>query len=114
MTLAVDHQRADFAISTHTLRKEGDYQAWCLNIGDLISTHTLRKEGDIFPHADTYTGVLFQPTPSARRVTPQPLVAALKDHRFQPTPSARRVTLSTMINYAVRMISTHTLRKEGD
>ena len=33
---------------------------------------------------------------------------------FQPTPSARRVTLGLKNLVAVSNISTHTLRKEGD
>ena len=57
----------------------------------MISTHTLRKEGDqIFSHQKTGE-MIFQPTPSARRVT--------------------RVFSSTIV---CPPISTHTLRKEGD
>ena len=33
---------------------------------------------------------------------------------FQPTPSARRVTNAQGCNFYRRRISTHTLRKEGD
>ena len=33
---------------------------------------------------------------------------------FQPTPSARRVTTPRPASSAMRSISTHTLRKEGD
>ena len=57
-------------ISTHTLRKEGDF--WMIEqriIKREISTHTLRKEGDDklgYVGANT---IEFQPTPSARRVT---------------------------------------------
>ena len=79
-------------ISTHTLRKEGDSAA-VSNSKDYvnISTHTLRKEGDTMAQDQYKT---------------QPL--------FQPTPSARRVTTKEIIEYADLVISTHTLRKEGD
>ena len=41
-------------ISTHTLRKEGDYFVWTEDgANDLISTHTLRKEGDTIMRDDT-------------------------------------------------------------
>ena len=36
----------------------------------VISTHTLRKEGDIEAVEDVSHDAQFQPTPSARRVTP--------------------------------------------
>ena len=56
-----------------------------------ISTHTLRKEGDILHFRPYRSGKLFQPTPSARRVT-------------RPAPNKQ-------FSFP---ISTHTLRKEGD
>ena len=56
-----------------------------------ISTHTLRKEGDGSTQPCSRFAQLFQPTPSARRVT---MTAGL-------------------ILFAIK-ISTHTLRKEGD
>ena len=56
-----------------------------------ISTHTLRKEGD----------VLGRKNPSLVDI-------------FQPTPSARRVTVKISPALAMKEISTHTLRKEGD
>ena len=37
-----------------------------------------------------------------------------KDIAFQPTPSARRVTLPLFSEIGKAVISTHTLRKEGD
>ena len=80
----------------------------------MISTHTLRKEGDFLDVPTLDNIVLFQPTPSARRVTI--LLADYIHHHgiFQPTPSARRVTTKEIIEYADLVISTHTLRKEGD
>ena len=56
-----------------------------------ISTHTLRKEGDIIARLTSGSLSLFQPTPSARRVT--------------------RVGSCSLKR---KLISTHTLRKEGD
>ena len=56
-----------------------------------ISTHTLRKEGD--------------------RCSPRGIRNIML---FQPTPSARRVTKYISLYAAVDVISTHTLRKEGD
>ena len=66
-------------------------------------------------HRQYRTRFAFQPTPSARRVTvydssPSPFVV-----KFQPTPSARRVTSAYRNCWGKRRhISTHTLRKEGD
>ena len=57
----------------------------------VISTHTLRKEGD---------AVI--------------LVFVRVIHIFQPTPSARRVTVIADQYELDDDISTHTLRKEGD
>ena len=79
-------------ISTHTLRKEGDPDLPVMEWGPhMISTHTLRKEGD------------FRAAPFGA-----PLLV------FQPTPSARRVTLHRYPPFLSQRISTHTLRKEGD
>ena len=78
-----------------------------------ISTHTLRKEGDIASSSTVNYRSVFQPTPSARRVTPL-TGQSRKHHRFQPTPSARRVTAAPSRASLPASISTHTLRKEGD
>ena len=56
-----------------------------------ISTHTLRKEGDA----------------TVRRLDVDDII-------FQPTPSARRVTGRIRWGKKSYTISTHTLRKEGD
>ncbi len=61
------------SISTHTLRKEGDeLTVDFFRIKQLISTHTLRKEGDVGTGLSFLKKSLFQPTPSARRVTANP------------------------------------------
>ena len=79
---------------------------------------------------------VFQPTPSARRVTFELLFdifgGSISTHtlrkegdwtllsdvngsiEFQPTPSARRVTTVISLIFEMAKISTHTLRKEGD
>ena len=59
-------------------------------------------------------GFLFQPTPSARRVTIEDVSYCTMDIQFQPTPSARRVTKYGLYKLDKIQISTHTLRKEGD
>ena len=64
------------------------------------------------PSSITSAGV-FQPTPSARRVTGSGHSAGFSP-TFQPTPSARRVTCRHPLADRHRQISTHTLRKEGD
>ena len=79
------------SISTHTLRKEGDVIRFIISAICVISTHTLRKEGDHRVSYDAAELCLFQPTPSARRVTS---VGVVFEH--------------------ITPISTHTLRKEGD
>ena len=80
-----------------------------------ISTHTLRKEGD-YINGKPFVGTeLFQPTPSARRVTLCTSILLEQAIIFQPTPSARRVTIArALLRVYSYDISTHTLRKEGD
>ncbi len=78
-----------------------------------ISTHTLRTEGDSKQYVDMDAVVVFQPTPSARRVTDGGQ-AASHHPVFQPTPSARRVTILVFPCTRMMRISTHTLRTEGD
>ena len=57
-------------ISTHTLRKEGDWSSRnIVREPSIISTHTLRKEGDLDDLLISQQRYIFQPTPSARRVT---------------------------------------------
>ena len=64
-------------------------------LGSVISTHTLRKEGDFRFIKRKISGAIFQPTPSARRVT-SVLIVLQKELGFQPTPSARRVTMDAV------------------
>ena len=52
-----------------TIRKEGDANHFQNRHSSAISTHTLRKEGDIHTLFDIFWFGQFQPTPSARRVT---------------------------------------------
>ena len=92
MTVIDNEWSITLVISTHTLRKEGDY-SWSrpkdiyksfqptpsarrvtmiralLNAHTVISTHTLRKEGDQKHILERVGNTIFQPTPSARRVT---------------------------------------------
>ena len=92
-------------ISTHTLRKEGDLRRRDQrHAGHRISTHTLRKEGDNPEIPLVADDPVFQPTPSARRVT------IIRNHdkyvldKFQPTPSARRVTFMQRMNIYAEMV----------
>ena len=52
-----------------TIRKEGDANHFQNRHSSAISTHTLRKEGDYNRRPRPAKGREFQPTPSARRVT---------------------------------------------
>ena len=80
-------------ISTHPLRKEGDCSHSLTARAVIeISTHPLRKEGDRHIRVWSVICGLFQPTPSARRVTLNPRDHRTSNEQFQPTPSARRVT----------------------
>ena len=66
----LDFDGTKLHISTHTLRKEGDSVSFdVIQNHFLISTHTLRKEGDASASAFVRFTRVFQPTPSARRVT---------------------------------------------
>ena len=124
-------------ISTHALREEGDLHiVLAVNASYGISTHALREEGDGLTDASASRGMLFLPTPSARRATlPCPAPAVPCSHfyprpprggrlqalpgkgvpdRFLPTPSARRATRKRRLGRISGPISTHALREEGD
>ena len=58
-------------------------------------------------------GNLGRVSPSARRVT-RTISKTDTARLFQPTPSARRVTNKQVTLFDTANISTHTLRKEGD
>ena len=78
-----------------------------------ISIHALREEGDYFANSAKYQITLFLSTPSARRATLF-LQHKRPPCRFLSTPSARRATRGLTFLYAVRAISIHALREEGD
>ena len=101
-------------ISTHTLRKEGDDVIQHTRLTECISTHTLRKEGDQRKYHSVTSPTIFQPTPSARRVTnPLPFRATMQNistHTLRKEGDLLQLRRSCkQLN-----ISTHTLRKEGD
>ena len=81
----------DFYISIHTLCEEGDRRAYLKERGFTISIHTLCEEGD-----ETLI-VWF-----ARKLL------------FQSTPSVKRVTFGDYVYYCYYSISIHTLCEEGD
>ena len=119
-----------------TISKEGDANHFQNRHSSAISTHTLRKEGDppltqscgdtshFNPHPPQggwlrppwdllHMDIHFNPHP------PQggwhwAIAAIIIDFVFQPTPSARRVTDFILHIKLPQKISTHTLRKEGD
>ena len=101
-------------ISTHALREEGDHFTGQViavqqnfyprpprggrHCPDLrsgviycISTHALREEGDADTFCGGMNGIIFLPTPSARRAT-LCLLFLFVLFVFLPTPSARRAT----------------------
>ena len=101
-----------------------------------ISTHALREEGDQPQARGRTSSCRFLPTPSARRATwsdaerdakdrdfyPRPprggrqnaAAQAAASAEFLPTPSARRATARFLQTADLPMISTHALREEGD
>ena len=82
--------------------------------GLIISTHTLRKEGDRSSAGSSGGCGIFQPTPSARRVTE--IILALADGLIISTHTLRKEGdyFVWTEDGANDLISTHTLRKEGD
>ena len=101
-----------------------------------ISIHALREEGDCLCCRNHSVVFVFQSTPSARRATRLPSIPAVGCNYFNPrpprggrlcasasvlgmvvfqsTPSARRATFPVFPQDAVRTISIHALREEGD
>ena len=126
----------EFFISIHSLRMEGDFHGFCPPVNTIISIHSLRMEGDRGVLVDFCVLVAFQSTPSAWRETylctmgfpqcshfnPLPphggrlkrLFAKIDVNSFQSTPSAWRETRSASSWIALRRISIHSLRMEGD
>ena len=110
--------KARGSISTHTLRKEGDFEKG-KNVGGLhtISTHTLRKEGDARNNPSAFQDIIasYISTHTLRKEGDGTIYSTASWAKlFQPTPSARRVTNVIYLVPASSGISTHTLRKEGD
>ena len=101
-------------ISTHTLREEGDGQGGNVDFLFQISTHTLREEGDSNPPQMPNSQPNFYPHPP-RGGRQAPACTWLTCTLFLPTPSARRATPADMAGLMrTVLISTHTLREEGD
>ena len=104
---------ADFLISIHTLRVEGDLLQFVSNLDNYhFNPHPPCGGWQI--HLFRFVAVfLFQSTPSVWRVT-NLACNFLWQHRFQSTPSVWRVTCVFPINQTAQKISIHTLRVEGD
>ena len=74
-------------ISTHALREEGDLRRIFRSLsGCGISTHALREEGDHNRLHGRVYGVIFLPTPSARRATPSTERSPRINTDFYPRP----------------------------
>ena len=78
-----------------------------------ISIHALREEGDLPTSTSTRNPSRFLSTPSARRATHALVLVAL-GNQFLSTPSARRATQPRRRFRHRRLISIHALREEGD
>ena len=80
-------------ISIHTLCEEGDIKMKkTLVFNGYISIHTLCEEGDTGTPERGGVCIIFQSTPSVKRVTLL-RAADLLTGKFQSTPSVKRVTL---------------------
>ena len=78
-----------------------------------ISIHALREEGDASLHPHNSATLNFYPRPP--RGGRRPLTVVLLDSKeFLSTPSARRATLLPSMAARARAISIHALREEGD
>ena len=101
------------AISIHALREEGDLLLGRRLLLGRISIHALREEGDTRTLPRCSSWAYFYPRP--------PRGGRLRSFRslrllgpFLSTPSARRATSAWRGEGAVRLISIHALREEGD
>ena len=104
----------DFYISIHTLCEEGDRRAYLKERGFTISIHTLCEEGDETLIVWFARKLLFQSTPSVKRVTALLVQGLRVHHLFQSTPSVKRVTETYLYSDTYNKISIHTLCEEGD
>ena len=92
---------------------EGDCNSSGVILYKDISIHSLRMEGDFGNFVIHRSRCSFQSTPSAWRETklaPEAFMGSV----FQSTPSAWRETQCHARCSALRMISIHSLRMEGD
>ncbi len=101
-------------ISIHALREEGDYTVQIVHVGAVISIHALREEGDgsfsqFILDLDTFLS-----TPSARRATSSACRPADAGRHFYPRPPRGGRPGGMPNPRAVKEISIHALREEGD
>ncbi len=123
-------------ISIHALRVEGDYDLFYICNTFFISIHALRVEGDAVLDRNNYVFFVFLSTPSGWRATSTTMLGSACRLNFYPRPpgGGRRLLLFTIISFfyfyprppgggrrerstqshAVRTISIHALRVEGD
>ena len=122
-------------ISIHALREEGDFFIPSLVSGRQNFNPRPPRGGRLPAQGAVTVIILFQSTPSARRATYMALKANGGDQfqstpsarratyfldadffkfLFQSTPSARRATGWRAFSFAIRQISIHALREEGD
>ena len=112
-TCPYKHPGSVCAISIHALREEGDRLSCPCAFAAHISIHALREEGDT---AHTIFGDVqadFYPRPP-RGGRHAHIYGVEVDFKFLSTPSARRATVEADLLTAVRAISIHALREEGD
>ena len=101
-------------ISIHALREEGDeLQVFPPEVAVGISIHALREEGDPNGLLIMLDDLDFNPRPprGGRPRSPSFIVVS---RLFQSTPSARRATREIAALKAIKDISIHALREEGD
>ena len=101
-------------ISIHALREEGDCAIWLDGRLEKYFYPRPPRGGRLFSSRYIHTHSLFLSTPSARRATIAESMGTRLLDVFLSTPSARRATLFQRRSGAVKEISIHALREEGD
>ncbi len=113
-TCGKDYDSADYMISIHALRVEGDTCLDCGSPVDLISIHALRVEGDIHFCAAWYNDYNFYPRPPCGGRRLQGVGMGYYYSNFYPRPPCGgRQALQSWF-YLTFQISIHALRVEGD
>ena len=103
----------DLRISIHTFLAEGDSTRTCSPFRSGHFNPHLPRGRWLYVDRAGKQDLLFQSTPSSRKVTQKQDTVPIKKE-FQSTPSSRKVTCKMSLLYDKNHISIHTFLAEGD